>query len=181
MTVSARLNNLRIAPRKVRLVADLIRGKTAVNAKNILNFAVKGGARPMQKLLNSAISNAKNNFQIEESNLYISMVTVDEGPKMKRWMARARGSANEIQKKTSHIIIVLDEIEKTDRKLKEVGKPQGEVREVKQEKGKTEVAAKSAGKIMKANDLVKKVCIYGLTNLQISTNIRSEFPFVNSY
>ena len=62
------------------------------------------------------MANAKNNFQLEESNLYISKILVDEGPKFKRYMPRARGQAYEIQKKTSHITIVLDEIEKKKRK-----------------------------------------------------------------
>ena len=120
MAVVAKLNYLRIAPRKVRLVADLIRGKSVEQAQSILNFAVKKSSTPLQKLLKSAISNAKHNFQLDESNLYISKITVDEGPKLKRWMPRARGSAAEIQKKTSHITIVLDAITKEKVKRKRV-------------------------------------------------------------
>jgi len=113
MQISVKLNYLRIAPRKVRLVADLIRGKTVEEAQTILNFTVKKSVKDLLKLLKSAIANAKNNFQLEESNLYISKILVDEGPKYKRWMPRARGQASEIQKKTSHVTIILDEIEKT--------------------------------------------------------------------
>lgn len=116
--VVAKLNYLRIAPRKVRLLADLVRGKSVEEAQTILNFTIKKAAKPLTKLLNSAISNAKNNFQQDPSNLYISKITVDEGPKYKRWRARARGRASEIQKKTSHIIIVLDKIKKEIRKRK---------------------------------------------------------------
>lgn len=119
MSAIAQLRNLHIAPRKVRLVADLVRGKTAEEAGALLNFTVKRAAGPILKLLNSAVANAKNNFQLNPNNLYISKITVDEGPKMKRWMPRARGSASEIQKKTSHIYLALDEIDKS-KKVKEM-------------------------------------------------------------
>jgi len=110
MAVIAKLRYLRIAPRKVRLVADLIRGKSVEEAQNILNFVPKRAAEPLFKLLKQGISNAKNNFQLEEKNLYISKITVDEGPKSKRVFPRSRGRAEEIQKKTSHITLILDEI-----------------------------------------------------------------------
>jgi len=116
MPVTAKLRNLRIAPRKVRMVADLIRRKPVVEAENILKFTVKRAAPAILKLLNSAVANAKNNFKMEKDNLYIQRILVDEGPKMKRWLPRARGKADEIQKKTSHITIILDEIKgKADR------------------------------------------------------------------
>jgi len=129
MSVVAKLHYLRIAPRKVRLVADLIRGKSVEEAQTILNFTVKKATQPLLKLLNSAIANAKNNFQLEESNLYISRITVDEGPKYKRWRARARGRASEIQKKTSHVNLYLDEIVKKPKKVKK-GKKVEEVEKI---------------------------------------------------
>jgi large subunit ribosomal protein L22 len=110
MPVIAKLRYLRIAPRKVRLVADLIRGKSVKDAEEILQFQIKRGAEPMRKLLKSAVANAKNNFKLSTENLYISKLTVDEGPKLKRWRPRARGRAYPIQKKTSHITVVLDEL-----------------------------------------------------------------------
>jgi large subunit ribosomal protein L22 len=110
MEITVKLNNLRIAPRKVRLVADLIRGKESGRAREILNFTLGKSSNPFLKLLESGLANAKNSFQIEPDNLYISKLTVDEGPKLKRWMPRARGSAYEIQKKTSHITLVLNEL-----------------------------------------------------------------------
>jgi large subunit ribosomal protein L22 len=110
MTIKAKLNYLRISPRKTRLVADLIRGKSVLEAQAILNFIVKKSKEPFLKLLNQAVSNAQNSFQLDEKNLYISKITVDEGPKLKRWRPRSRGQAYEIQKKTSHISIVLDQI-----------------------------------------------------------------------
>lgn len=89
-------------------MADLIRGKKVEAAQTILDFTTKGAAKSLLKLLNSAAANAKNNHQLDVSALYISKITVDEGQKYKRWMPRARGQASEIQKKTSHITIILD-------------------------------------------------------------------------
>jgi len=129
-SVIAKLRYLRIAPRKVRLVADLIRGKTVEEAQTILSFATKKAAQPLLKLLNSAIANAKHNFQLDPTNLYISKILVDEGPKYKRWMPRARGAVSEIQKKTSHVTLVLDEITKKPKKIKKLKKMR-KVKEIK--------------------------------------------------
>ncbi len=135
MPVTAKLRHLRITPRKVRLVADLIRGKRAEEAQNILNFTIKKAAFPLLKLLRSALANAKNSFQLDESNLFISKILVDEGPKYKRWRARARGSANQIKKKTSHITIILDEIVK--KPPKESRLSTGQAKKVKKLKPKS--------------------------------------------
>lgn len=118
MKVSAKLRHLRISPRKVRLVADLIRGKSVEEAQTILNFIRKRATRPLLKLLKSAIANARHNFQLAKGNLYISEIKVDEGPKLKRWRPRARGQAFEIQKKTSHVTLVLEETKKKEIKKK---------------------------------------------------------------
>ena len=126
MPVISKLKYLRIAPRKVRLVADLIRRKKAEQAQTILDFTTKGAAKPLAKLLKTAIADASHNFQLDASNLYISKITVDEGPKYKRWRARSRGMAAPIQKKTSHITLVLSEITsdgKKAKKIKKVEKP----------------------------------------------------------
>ena len=122
MEVTTKLRYLRIAPRKVRLVADLIRGSKVEAAKTKLEFLTKKAAIPMLKLLNSAIANAKNNFQLDKTNLYISKIFVDEGPKLKRWRARARGVSGRIQKKTSHIILTLSQsqIEKKPKRVKRI-------------------------------------------------------------
>ena len=132
MLVTAKLRYLRIAPRKVRMVADLIRGKRVIEAQKILHFLPKKASLPLVKLLKSAAASAKNNHQLEEVNLYISKLTVDEGPKLKRWRARARGQAYEIQKKTSHINIALDAVDKKPKKLKR--KRKGEISLNKAEK-----------------------------------------------
>jgi large subunit ribosomal protein L22 len=113
MEVVAKLNYLRISARKVRLVVDLIRGKKVEQAQNILRFTSKRAALPLEKLLKSAMANAKNNFGLDENNFYISKILVNDGPKLKRFMPRARGQAYEIQKKTSHIVLVLKEIDAT--------------------------------------------------------------------
>ena len=127
MSVIAKLRYLRIAPLKVRLVVDLIRGKSVEEAQTILRFTIKKAAQPILKLLKSAIANAKNNFQLDETNLYISKITVDGGPRYKRWRARARGRAAEIQKKTSHVTICLGETVKKLKKIRRVKKvrPEG--------------------------------------------------------
>ena len=122
MEVKAKLSYLRIAPRKVRMVTALIKGKKVEKAQAILNFTTKKAAQPVLKLLNSALASAINNFQMQESNMYISKVLVNEGPKLKRWRARARGRAFAIQKKTSHITIVLQETEKAPRTKKKKAK-----------------------------------------------------------
>lgn len=127
MPVTAKLRYLRMAPRKVRLVADLIRGKSVEEAQRTLSFLIKRGAQPILKLLKSAEDSAKKNFRLNESNLYVSKIFIDEGPKYKRWRARARGVAAEIQKKTSHITLILDEIVQKPRKSKKIQ----EVKEIK--------------------------------------------------
>jgi len=119
MAVTAKLNYLRIAPRKVRLVADMIRKKKIEEAQNILNFTIKKAAKPLLKLLKTAVADAHHNFQLDPDNLYISKITVDEGPKLKRWRPRSRGMAREIQKKTSHLTLVLDEITSSPSKFSE--------------------------------------------------------------
>lgn len=109
MQVTAKLSQLRIAPRKVRLVADSIRGLDVEIAQAQLANLNKVAARPLLKLLDSAIANATNNFKLAKSNLYISELRVDEGPTMKRYTPRAMGAASAINKRTSHINIVLSE------------------------------------------------------------------------
>lgn len=125
MEVQAKLSHLRIAPRKVRLTADLIRGISVDKALTILNFTNTKTAKPLKKLLNSAVANAKHNSGLEQSNLYISEIFIDEGRKYKRWLPRSRGRADEIIKRTSHINLTLKEkvskkkIKKTEKVKKE--------------------------------------------------------------
>ncbi len=109
MEIKAKLKNLRISPRKVRLVANLIKSMEVSEAKIQLGFLSKKSAEPVLKLLNSAIANARNNFKLDENNLHISEITVNSGPVFKRWMPRAMGKAAGIMKRTSHITVTLSE------------------------------------------------------------------------
>jgi large subunit ribosomal protein L22 len=120
MEITAKLKNYRIAPRKMRLMADLIRGKNVNEAKKNLMFSSKKSASSLTKLLNSAIANAKTNFAVKEEelgDLYIKKIMVNEGPKMKRFKPIARGSAHEFFKRTSHVLITLDKKENKSGKV----------------------------------------------------------------
>ncbi|MGX7349671.1 50S ribosomal protein L22 [Dolosicoccus paucivorans] len=102
---------VRIAPRKARLVIDLIRGKQVGEAISILKFTPRAGSPLIEKVLMSAIANAEHNYDLNLENLYVSEAYVNEGPTMKRYRPRARGSASPINKRTSHITIVVSEKE----------------------------------------------------------------------
>lgn len=120
MKVHAELNNLRISPRKVKLVADLIKGMDALEAVSQLDVAVKKTSGYMQKLLLSAMANGENNFGLAKDNLFVFDVQVGAGPTMKRWMPKAYGRAGQILKRTSKVRIILEErIEGKDRKSRE--------------------------------------------------------------
>lgn len=135
MEVKAKLSNLRIAPRKVRLVADVVRGKGVQRALDELSFVDNKSARPIAKLIKSAIANAKNNFQLNPDNLYISTIFVNEGSKLKRWRPRSRGQANEIIKRNSHVIVILNEKGKPrDKKIVKADKKEARRAENKIEK-----------------------------------------------
>ena len=109
METSARLNNARVSPQKCRLVADQIRGLNVSKAIDILTFSDKKSASILKKILDSAIANAENNDGLDVDSLHISNIQVDEGPFLKRIKARAKGRANRILKRTSHIIIKVSE------------------------------------------------------------------------
>ena len=105
----AELRHARISARKVKIVIDLIRGKKASEAIAILKYTNKAAAPVVEKLVKSAMANAVNNHQMDESKLYVSEIFANQGPTMKRIMPRAKGSANRIRKRTSHITVVLKE------------------------------------------------------------------------
>ena len=107
MQVSATHRYARISPQKARLVADLIRGKTAENAVNMLAFSDKKAADLFKKVLDSAMANAENNEGADIDTLKIVEVYVDEGPRMKRMSPRAKGRGNRIVKRLSHITVVV--------------------------------------------------------------------------
>jgi len=107
MEAKATLRYIRIAPRKARLVVDVIRGKKAGEALTSLRFMPQHASRVVEKLLKSAIANAEQKNLGDADSLKITKAYVDQGPTMKRVMARAMGRANIIKKKTSHITLVL--------------------------------------------------------------------------
>ena len=108
--ITASLNTYRQSPRKVRLVSDLVKGKSVVQAIQILSVTAKSAAEPLSKLIKSAVQSAKSG-NVDEKNLYIKDFRVDAGVTMKRSMPRARGSAFPILKRTCHVSLVLGERE----------------------------------------------------------------------
>ena len=111
MEVRAVAKYLRVQPRKVRIVADEVRGSSAARMVEVLRFHPSKGAYYLRKVIISAMANAQENLNISPENLRIATVMVDEGPKMKRITARSMGRANRILKKTSHITVVVEEYE----------------------------------------------------------------------
>lgn len=121
--MKAQLTNYRQSPRKVRLVAGLVRGMQVTAADAELTFLAKRSADPIKKLLASAVANAKANFSAKEENLYIKEMRVDKGVTMRRSMPRSHGMSNRINKRSSHVLVVLEEREP---KVKPVRQAQGE-------------------------------------------------------
>ena len=111
MEAKAYLKYARISPRKVQIVLDLIRGKDVATAMGILNNKPRAASELLIKLLKSAIANAENNFEMDLNRLYVSEVFVTPGPTLKRIQPRARGSADRLLKRTSHITLALKERE----------------------------------------------------------------------
>ncbi len=118
MQVFARARHIRMSPRKVRLVADLIRGLSAHEAQKQLTFSKKAASEVVLKLLNSAMANAEHNFKLNKDILRIATIMVDGGPTIKRFKPRAQGRSAPIRKRTSHITIVLEEMVKKESVLK---------------------------------------------------------------
>ena len=109
---------VRIAPRKVRIVMDLIRGKDVADAFAILKFTPKRGSKFIEKVLKSAVANAENNHEMNTEKLYVSTCFVDQGPTLKRIHPRSRGQAFSILKHTSHITVMVAE-QQEEEKLNE--------------------------------------------------------------
>jgi large subunit ribosomal protein L22 len=102
---------VRISPRKARIVVDLIRGKSAAQAETILRMTPRAAAEDVGKVLKSAVANAEKNLKIKPETLYVSETFVDEGPTLKRIRPRAMGRAFRINKRTSHITVVVKQYE----------------------------------------------------------------------
>lgn len=107
---TAKLSYVRIAPRKLRVVAKTIRGEKVATAINNLRFLNRSGSRELFKLLVSAVANAEDQGDIDVDDLVVKIVTVDQGPTLKRWRPRAQGRSTKIQKKTSHVFVEIGEV-----------------------------------------------------------------------
>ena len=109
--VRASSRYVRIAPRKARMVADQVRGLPVPDARNLLRFSTRGAAPEIEKLIASAAANAEANHELVGDDMRVAEITVDEGPTLKRWRARARGRATRIDKRTCHVKVALTPIE----------------------------------------------------------------------
>lgn len=109
MEARANLRYVRISPRKVKIVCDLIRGKSVAQANAILMTTPKSASEPLLKLVKSAAANAENNHSMDPEKLYVSEIFANPGPIIKRMMPRAQGRAYRINKRTSHITVVVKE------------------------------------------------------------------------
>ncbi|QTX02782.1 50S ribosomal protein L22 [Candidatus Phytoplasma luffae] len=117
MKVKAFANQVHIAPRKARLVVDLIRGKQIKEAEAILMFTSKSASPIISKLLKSAVSNAVHNFKLDENNLYVEEIFVNESLRLPRLFPRAKGKTDKRKKRTSHITISVAELNKTIKEI----------------------------------------------------------------
>ncbi len=107
MEAKAIARYVRVSPRKARIVVDLIRGKSVIRAREILAFTNRGIAETVEKTLNSAVANAENQHHVRPESLVVKAAYVDEGPTLKRIRPRAKGSASRINKRTSHITVIV--------------------------------------------------------------------------
>ena len=114
-TAFARASRVNVTPMKARRVIDLIRNKPANDALAVLRFAPQAASEPVAKVLASAIANAENNFDLDPATLIVSRAFVDEGPTLKRFQPRAQGRAYRINKRTSHITIEVESVERAPR------------------------------------------------------------------
>jgi len=153
MKVIAKLNNLRVSPRKVRDSADLVRGCNVSDALYKLENTVRRSNESLIGLINSAIANAENNFGLNRDDLYISEITVNEGVTLKRWMPRAYGRATQILKRTSKVKVVLEGSKKEG---EAESKPKKKVEKKETKKVPTEGSEKTKEKVVKKKEGVSR-------------------------
>lgn len=146
--VRAHARNLRISPRKLRLVTNLVKNMSAGDALVQLQFTNKKGAPMVAKLIQSAIANAENNFSLNRDGLYIKSITCDMGPVLQRAFPRARGSAFIIRRKMAHVNLVLEEKEVKKKALK-VAKTKKEAKPVQTVEGSSGLPVETAAKLPK--------------------------------
>lgn len=170
-TAVAHARYLRISPRKMRLVTNLVKGMWALDAVSELRFTNKKAAKYVLDVVNSAIANAENNFKLKKENLYIKTITCDAGPRLKRYMPRAQGRATEIRKPTSHVHVILEQRSSAKKRkftFKDKSKPELAVKEdaglpeskadkVQPEKAKVQRSQTAkTGEQVKANKVTQK-------------------------
>ena len=148
MEVKASLKHLRMSPRKVRLVIDIIRKMPVTGALDQLKFVNKLAAEPVAKLIKSAIASAENTYSLEKDNLFIKEIRSDEGVMLKRWMPRAHGRATSIRKRGCHLSLTLSEIKDSGPREKKKVKAEEPV--------KLEKLAKEGEKMAKAAPVAPK-------------------------
>jgi len=145
-----------MSPRKARLVAEHIRGRSVPEARAVLAFTSREAAGVLQKVLQSAVSNAEANHGIAEDRLYVKTTYVDGGPVMKRWRARARGRVARIRKRTCHITVTLAETQQAAPTVEPVQAEAGAVAPTPKRAAKTETAAASKKKTASKRPAKKK-------------------------
>ncbi len=109
MEAKAIAKYVRVSPRKMRFICDMVRGRSVDEALSILKFTPNKGAKILEKVVKSAAANAENNFDMNKDNLFVSEVYSNQGPTLKRWRPRSKGRAFKILKRTSHIGVVVKE------------------------------------------------------------------------
>jgi len=149
MEVKASLKHLRMSPRKIRLVIDVVRKMPVDKALDQLRFVNKLAAESVVKLIKSAIANAVNTYNLERDNLYIKEIRSDEGVMLKRWMPRAHGRATSIRKRGCHVSLTLGEIKDSGKKDKKVMKAADPVKLEKLAKDSEQAASKTMLKAAK--------------------------------
>jgi large subunit ribosomal protein L22 len=166
MEIKVKTRYIKMSSKKLRLVANLIRGAKVDVALNQLKFANKKAVEPIAKLLKSAIASAEHDFEMDKNNLFVKEIRVDEGGMLKRWTPKAHGSATPIRKRLSHINITVGELAAsgiTAAKKKEIEAPisleemvkEGE-KAAKSDKGGKDIKKDSAGKDLKKDGMGKK-------------------------
>jgi large subunit ribosomal protein L22 len=172
--IKAKLNHLKIPPRKVRLLADVIRGLPVQEAEAKLMLSPRRPKDALLKLLRSAVSNAKNNRKLAVEKLFIKEIRVDQGPKSKRWTPRSRGSAAMLEKKTSHVNLVLGVFENAKaprftieikKKVKDEEKKHEHKHDREKEVPKTEAPEKEKAKETKKSDVKSTAKIGGFKKM----------------
>lgn len=124
-----------MSPRKVRLVADLIRGRSVMRAETLLTVLRKRAASPLRKLLQSAAANARNNFNLDPNTLRVGRITVDGGPVLKRFMPKAHGRATPVRERTCHISLTLEE-RRVSKKLTSIATDSVDIEKIKDQNAK---------------------------------------------